>query len=673
MKTVKLLALTLLHFKGIKKFELHANGENVQVHGDNAAGKTSLFDAFTWLLFDKDSNNKKDFAIKTLNEDGSPMHNIEHTVEGVFSVDGVVTKFKKVYKEKWTKKRGAPKAEFTGHEMDHFVDDVPMAKGAYTKKVAEIISEDVFKLLTSPTYFNENIKWQDRRKILLEICGDITDEEVIASDKQLSQLNELLSGKTMEDMKKIIASRKKHINDELERIPVRIDELHRSIPETVADVSVAKASVATIEKEIEELKTQRINIKNGAAVGEKRNEIQQVTNELLQVKRDFEHDSKNEVYRLETAIQEMKGNVQITESKKRVIFSEIEQKKRQMQSLATENDRKNAQMDALRNEFETLKKQVFEFEDDCTCPTCKQNLPAEQIEQAKQTAQEAFNLSVSTRKEQIKAEGGRLNQEVQEALEVIARLSNEINNNAELEKLDTQLADFHKTLDKLQKQLETATTSLPDVNEHEPYKALLARKAELEKAVTELEQSAYAAVADLNSEIAQLETKRNELNAEIAAVANVAYTKQRITELEAQQQQLAEEYESFELTDHLIDQFTRKKVDLLSERINAKFKYARFKMFDQQVNGALNEVCETLYEGVPYTTGLNNAARINVGLDIINTLAEHYGLTAPIFIDNAEAVTKFIETNAQMISLIVSEGDKQLRVEYPSKTLEGAI
>ena len=104
-------------------------------------------------------------------------------------------------------------------------------------------------------------------------------------------------------------------------------------------------------------------------------------------------------------------------------------------------------------------------------------------------------------------------------------------------------------------------------------------------------------------------------------------------------------------------------MQLLEEKINSKFKHARFKLFDQQINDGLRENCETLYKGIPYSSGLNNAARINIGLDIINTLSDHYDFAAPIFVDNSEAVTKLIDVNAQVISLVVSEVDKELRIE----------
>lgn len=123
----------------------------------------------------------------------------------------------------------------------------------------------------------------------------------------------------------------------------------------------------------------------------------------------------------------------------------------------------------------------------------------------------------------------------------------------------------------------------------------------------------------------------------------------------------------------MTEEFVRTKVHLLEEKINSKFKYARFKLFKDQINGGLEETCETLYEGVPYSSGLNNAARINVGLDIINTLNDYYGITAPIFVDNSEAVTKLINTNSQILSLIVSEKDKQLRVEFQDELVQEAI
>ena len=190
---MKILNLTLRNFKGIRHFNLDTQGKDANIYGDNATGKTTLADAFMWLLFDKDSSNRKDFQIKTLKPNGEPEHGLEHAVEAILQLsNGSQLALKKVYYDKWTKKRGSATAEFTRHTTDYFIDGVPVQKKEYDAKIAEIADENIFRLLTDPRYFNEILHWPDRRKLLLEVCGDVSDAEVIASNKDLSGLSEIL-------------------------------------------------------------------------------------------------------------------------------------------------------------------------------------------------------------------------------------------------------------------------------------------------------------------------------------------------------------------------------------------------------------------------------------------------------------------------------------------------
>ena len=158
-----------------------------------------------------------------------------------------------------------------------------------------------------------------------------------------------------------------------------------------------------------------------------------------------------------------------------------------------------------------------------------------------------------------------------------------------------------------------------------------------------------------------------------ARLQQVQLSEQRIIELEAEEKELAKEFEDLEHQLYLTEEFIRSKVTLLEEKINSKFKYARFKLFETQINGGLTETCETLYQGVPYSRGLNNAARINVGLDIISTLAEHFNVACSIFIDNSESVTELIDMDTQIISLVVSGTDDELRVEQNQQLNQEAI
>lgn len=676
MKTVILKGLTYTNFKGLRNFLMDLQGCNAHVYGDNATGKTTAFDGFLWLLFDKDSNNDSKFALQTLTSSGTKVHNLEHTVEGELLVDGVEVKLKKVYKEKWTNKRGQAHKEFGGYKTDHFVDDVPVSKKEYVAKVETIVQEDIFKLLTSPNYFNENVKWQERRNILLAVCGDISDEDVIASDSALAKLIDVLSGKSIEDMKKIIASKKKHINDELEKIPVRIDEIHKMIPEVLVDAGALKAKVEQLETEINGLKDQRYAVTNGAALLDKQHQLKELEMQLIDFKRTFEADSKTEIHRLQVRIQELQGNVQIIKSEIRMNDMEKDSAERDIKGYTDRISNNELSMRQLRDEYTQVQATKFEHNDDCNeCPTCKQALPVDQVEAARNEALAQFNEKRTSKLAEINLKGEAMaaeNVQFQSQIQVInEKLAKVVTPKSE--ELNSKLATAEKELWKFNEKLREAQSTVPVVTEADEYKQLNAQINSANEEIEKMKLNANEVVAENDANIHQLEQEKQGVNAELGQLANAENQRKRIIELEADQKRLAEEYEALEGNLFLIEEFTRKKVEMLTERINSKFKYARFKLFEEQVNGGLNEVCETLYEGVPYGSGLNNAAKINVGLDIINTLSAHYGIQAPIFVDNAEAVTKFINVDTQLISLIVSEKDKQLRVELDPIELKEAI
>ncbi|MGH9340099.1 MAG: AAA family ATPase, partial [Acidobacteriota bacterium] len=231
---VTLHQLRLRNFKGVHEFTLDAAWEDVSIHGDNATGKTSLADAFHWLLFGKDSSGRANFEIKTLGADGEPEHGLDHSVEAELSLAGKKITLKKVYKEVWKKTRGSAQKTFAGNTTEHYIDGVPVRQAEYQQAIAELCDESVFRLLTDPVQFAERLHWQERRKILLDVCGDVADEDVIASQKALADLPEILEGRTIDNHRKVIAGRRRDINRDLERLPVRIDEVTRSRPDVSA-------------------------------------------------------------------------------------------------------------------------------------------------------------------------------------------------------------------------------------------------------------------------------------------------------------------------------------------------------------------------------------------------------------------------------------------------------
>lgn len=654
MKSVRVFEMTLKNFMGIKNYTLDAGGEDLNVFGRNATGKTTLFNAFLWLLFDKDSQNQKDFLIKTI-ENGEVTPMLDHEVEVRIEVaDGTDSKFyvlKKVYREIWRKKQGSPTTTFSGHEVVYFIDDVPKKKGEYTKFIESIVEEEIFKLLTSPVYFNEKIKWQDRRKVLLRVAGEVSDDEVFGINDKLRGLAIVVEGRKIEDFRAIQAGKKKKINDELEKLPIRVDEIQMSIPAESIDLNAQQGRIDDCEKQIEQLKEQISNIKNGNAIQSKRGELMELKNQMAEMKRNIEDGSRQEVYKLRTKIQEQDSNMLNLKTSIKRNDGDIELHQKRKAKMETD-------IQALRVETVAMKKEVYikPISDSCDCPTCGQSLPEDQVRDAEEKALAAFNLSKSTRVERKTKEGVALKGEIEQTTALIAKIKAE--NDALYQSADKE----HKQRGKFKEQLEVAEKNVQDVSDNKDYQLLVAAAAEVEEAISGLSEGAEEAAASINDEIAELKAKKAAMSAEFSKFANVPELKKRIAELKEQEEKLAAEYELIEQHIYLTEEFMRAKVRIMEERINSKFKFARFKLFETQVNGGLNEVCETQFNGVGYTS-LNNAAKINIGLDIINTLSEFHEIKAPIFVDNAEAVVNLIDTKAQMISLIVSGEDKSLRIE----------
>lgn len=651
---MKLMVLKLRNFKGIKSFELDANGSNVSIYGDNATGKTTVFDACNWLLFDKDSQNKKDFQIKTLDASGNAIHHLEHEVEGVFDIGIRPVTLKKMLAEKWTKKRGAATEEFTGHETKYWIDGVPKPKKEYDAFITSILDENIFKLLTNPSYFNEQLHWQDRRKILLEICGDITDEEVIASDKKLAELPKILQGRTLDDHRKVIQSRQAAINRELKEIPARINEVQRGLPDisNIFNREVIETEIASLKKQQQAKQQEIVRVENGGEVAEKQKALSVIEGRLIDIQNKHRAANQDKSFAKRLELQDLK-------SKMAIITSHIADK----EAAISRNDdlitAKLADCETLRNRWHEVYERKFEYSADTVCPTCGQDLPESQVEAAREKALSTFNLSKSKMLEDISADGKKAKKDSEDLKAKNAALQSEIDS------LVNEKASIERSISALQAEIDNmATTPAQSIDSYPGYQAAINEKESILKQIAAISTEKQGVIRQLQSEVDIIAQDIASRERSIAQLDAHARSLKRIDELKAQEEMLSAEFEKLTSELYLTEQFIRAKVNMLESRINSKFKYARFKLFNQQVNGGIEEVCETTFKGVPYSSGLNNAARINVGLDIINTLSEHYGFLAPIFVDNREAVTQLIETKAQVISLIVSAADKTLRIEY---------
>lgn len=631
---MKLLKLNLQNFKGIRNSEFDFGGIDATIYGDNATGKTTVFDSLCWLLFGKDSLDRADFEIKTL-ENGEPIHKVNHEVEAEFlNDDGNSFTLRRVYREKYSSPRGGD-TKLTGHTTDYFINEVPVKEKEYKQYINDVIAEDVFKLITNPLYFNEQYSWQNRRKLLLEISGDIKDEEVINSRAELTRLAELLNGRTVDEQRKIVAAKKTAINKELDMIPVRIDEALRNKADITTSQTKLTTDIETLNKSINELESQKATIINGFSSTEKRSKIDEIGRQLK-----ARQSEVLSIYNSEK--QRKRGEYEALLTQLKIIESEHDRYTDRAYDLAKDIERESKRIETLQAEFDTFNAQEFNKE---VCPTCGQPL----LEDKQAELEAAFNSEKAAKLEEWQAlieSAKKLKANYEEQREVLL---------VKADGLTKEIEDKTKAYESKFKDYESYLE--PNVEDDPDYKELKAELFLLE--LDEGEEADDKEVARLDDEIKAVKEKRAALETELNKYALNADIQKRVIELESQQQKLAAEKNLLDETSFLIDEFVKAKVDMLEESINSHFKYARFKMFNVLVNGNIEECCETTYKGVPYRS-MNNAARMNVGLDIINALTKFYNVTAPVFIDNAEAVTDFIKCNSQTIKLVVDADFKEL-------------
>lgn len=627
---------------GVPDFTMETAGKSVNVYGDNGTGKTTLKSAVSWLLFGKDHEGKAKFEIKTLDSLGNAIPSLEHEVEAVFMIGQETVTLKKVYKEVYTQKRGSLSKTFTGHTTDYYADGVQKKAGGYKAIVADLASEDIFHLLTSPTHFSEKLSWKDQREILTNIFGDITDNMVIASSDKLKEFPAVLDGKSVDDRKSMVKADMALTNKGIQGIPDRIDEQTRTLPELVITNPLALTEKLTsLRAQLTKQNDKVANLKAGSGVADLRTklagvagEIQTVTNtyntsvyKVIDEKRDNLKKYRDRLAELETAQQK-------TTAEKGVLVSEVTNVK---EALV-----------ALKSDFKFIAGSVFDTS--TSCPHCGA-LPINQT-----VFTEADFLEQKAKDKERNIEKGKAHaakvQELEDRLIEIDNLINVQGLNVDDQKevicvLEDEIANSKAGIDPLEK--------TPD------YIKAQEAKTKLEKEVADLETGNSGLVEKAISEKEEIEAKIAEQEKHLSLLEQHQKGTSRIEELKAEEKRLSVLYEALSKDLFLIESFIKAKVAMLEESINKGFSLTKFKLFSDQINGGLTETCEVTVNGVPYGS-LNNAAKVQSGLDIINTISEHHQFCPPVFVDNRESIVTLPETNAQIIGLVVDADAKTLLV-----------
>jgi hypothetical protein len=637
---LRLKNILIENFKGIKQLAVDFKGKTI-ISGQNATGKTTIMDGFTWLLFNKDSEGKTDFNIRPNDGQGVPIDNVVIKVSAVLEAEGKEILLMKTQEQNWVKKKGSEVSQFQGNINKYEINEIPKSEKDYKAYIDELMNEELFKLITSPQAFT-SLKWKDQRIILLKLVSEVTDQDVVSADERFLTLSESLKDFSVDDLTAKAKKALKELNKRQAELPARIDEASKGLIQ--ADFAECESCKTELEEQIRDLEEQESNAsKAGEVIAGINNAIMQKQFDLGDLKRKANEQIVVQKREIQKRIDDADYAFSDTMRERERIEKEIQQKETLLES-------NKAFREALLKNHGEVQAMQINTESFC-CPMCKQALPVDQ----KETKIAEFQANKQKSLEDIVKNG-------KQTASNIATMEAEIMAlRQRLEKCKADKIEQNKRKTAAMEEL-AALPQQVEIQDNSEYQSLLTEIEQLENQVREMGTgSGYLNQLRQKKEvlILDLDKVKNTLNGK----ENNQRVQDRITELQQEQRTTSQQIANQEKDLFLLEEFIKAKMDLLSSRINAKFKLVNFRLFETQINGGYKETCECIVNGVPFSS-LNTGHRVVAGLDIITALQGIYEVTAPIFIDNAESVNDFNipDMEGQLILLKVSE-NSTLEVE----------
>ena len=646
---MKLLKLTLENFKGHGLRVVEFSPTVTRVYGANGTGKTSLFDSFCWLLWAKDSDDRTQIGNVSFypfdpDKQGEVLHNVVVKVEAVVEIDGAQHVLCRTMQEKWTTPNGTELPRFTGNETKLYIDGLAVKANQFDAFVKENINSELFKLTSNPRYF-PTLHWKEQRRILMELVGDISNDDVLAADASLEPLRNELANRKPEDCKKLWQQQQKAAVKDLEKTVLLINENRKHLPQIENEAEVKaelEAQRLVLMKPLEKAMQEKADILSGTAISKKQAEAK-----VLESKLDIIRAEQRE--KIAAVRKPFDEQIAALEAEAKTAAETVKPYRQTVVNLDNAIRENEEKLKVLQDSWQAV--DAEEFND--VCPCCHRPYPPEQI--ADQRA--AFNKSKAERLEKIEADGNALfdKNEENKAQRDAAM--------AEVQRLSSIDLEMPNKRAELMKKREEAVQALPPMENRQEWFEASEDLKRINHEIEELHIDVKLKLMDAEKAVESAQKPVGDIDVRLAEIKAAEATRALITDYTKQQQTLREQHDELALKLSLIKKFDEIKAVMTTEKVKAILPGMDFKLFNyNNTNEGYTETCELVKDGKPYAN-LSNGEKIAVGCELIAAISKHYGVSNPVWIDNAEATTKHLETNGQAILLRVSAADAELRIE----------
>lgn len=689
-KKIELVTLELTNFKGVAHFKLGANSSDVDVFGKNGAGKTTIYDAFTWCLFHKDSKDKEKFEWEP---QGLEVDELQGTsIELTLNVNGKTRKFNKEINKKQNVKKN-----IVQKEPAYYVDDLKLkTKKEYDEKVAELIDKDTFKYLTNGNYFMETLNASERREILFKYFGTKTDEEIIITNKHLTPLLKVISEQPLDEANQKLIQIKQSLEKSIKEVTPQIKGIRKALPEiSEIDVTALNGQKDELLIAIDKEEKDFLAIQNGSAIAEKRAELKVQESELQIAQLDYSAKQKAQTVTLEEKRSELlkeyyEVNHQLTDAEEEafLVAKEIESNEDYIKRLNADISNYGKQLDDIevaKLEYPDFREETFD-EHQLSCPTCqraydlsdqeemKVNFESEQQERMVQY-QSDKQKALKDFMDQNDAEFARINQLGKQANDEIEQVTQKLNDlrvalkkKEDMSELETKLKNLQSEGESIKSQIESIEKGLVPFDQSIEFNTINEVTHAIEAEIKQLTAETSISADSNQEKINQLKNDVREIDERLSVVKEHTRQLEVIDQLIEEEKKMSADKGEIEAKLLLFEEFFVTKVNMLEENINQHFKFIHFKLFDYYDNGNLDEsICEPVLDGVKYRD-MSNGEQIKARIDICDTLMRAEGMYVPLFLDNAEGLTESFKTDTQVVALNASKEDQTLRINIQNNT-----
>lgn len=647
MKITHIFAQNFCKFYGKNTLDTDFSMKTV-LSGQNEVGKSTVKRIILDVLNCHDENDREITGIRPHDENGVEIDDVDIVRAVTFEIDGKAKTLKKITRQKRNKK-----GEITGSVTDYSINDVPYKMADYN----QYINDNMAELGVLPFCLNAmtllNKSQAEQRLALASYFGTRTDEEICDMFPQFAELKPMFDDGDVDQLKKVCRGKlngtggrngSKGLVKERDEISTRIDTIHSTNEYT--DLAELEFQKKTYEPQLKEIEDKLSDYNKILEDKQKATEdIMNLKFELSDMERKANADNQKKRMELQTQLDDFNASIRKTESMIRTGKTSIKTSEREIEDCARD-------LEKARADWKKTKELAFD-ESSVNCPMCGQKLPEDKVEvlRAEFDALKAKNLK------ELEGRGNALSNYSKGLKQAIEDKKKEI---ADLEAELKELTERH---DIVAKELRKVPTDI-DMTGNSEYQALKAKIEEKEKALADEN--------DTSELIRKLKNERNELLRQVSSVdtkielgvANNKRIDDSIADLETKRVDLNQEIADWERKLDLLKEFTRKKNELLQADVNKYLDFATAKLFRPLLNGDTEECCDFVYNGEAYARNLNHGARMLTEVDICRAFQKVASVNFPIIIDDTESVDdwRIPQIDNQLIMLKHTQ-DKELVIE----------